>query len=417
MRGDEDKESPNITLVMSSSPSSDANKKATISTPPSSPNLNRVAPKKIQVGTPARHAERKGTFDKFDSFDDTQGSRDDDEKISSISLQEEVERLRTEVDFYRKKYEEMSQSKRQQHKGTTRPRRNSTGKHMSSPQRSSRVSSTIELPEMRTNPNSRTKQSSSKAASSPGPDNDYESDGMEHIDLEAHASGAGLHHRHSDPRHSHTTAPRTSQDDSYSSDDPSLLYDFNDDELNERNGLLSGQNGSARRRESSVPAEEQTFWQSIADRAGWLVGLLVLQSMSSFILARNEVLLQDHVIIVQFLTMLVGAGGNAGNQASVRVIRGLAIGSVTDQNQRQYLKREFHQGFILSLVIGVAGCIRAAIFLTPFMETIAITSSLFMIVIISVVLGALLPLGMRMVGIDPAHSSTTIQVIMVRFKF
>lgn len=69
-------------------------------------------------------------------------------------------------------------------------------------------------------------------------------------------------------------------------------------------------------------------------------------------------------------------------------------------------------GLCLSLVLGTAGCIRAAIFMVPMLETFAITSSLFMIVIISVGLGALLPLGMLKVGIDPAHSSTTIQVIM-----
>jgi hypothetical protein len=61
-----------------------------------------------------------------------------------------------------------------------------------------------------------------------------------------------------------------------------------------------------------------TFCARVQDRAGWLVGLLVLQSMSSFIISRNEALLQSHLVIVQFLTMLVGAGGNAGNQASVR---------------------------------------------------------------------------------------------------
>ena len=69
-------------------------------------------------------------------------------------------------------------------------------------------------------------------------------------------------------------------------------------------------------------------------------------------------------------------------------------------------------GLALSGILGIAGCVRAALFLTPLMETIAITSSLFMIVIISIVLGALLPLAMQLVGIDPAHSSTTIQVFM-----
>lgn len=64
--------------------------------------------------------------------------------------------------------------------------------------------------------------------------------------------------------------------------------------------------------------EASSFWTGVADRAGWLVGLLVLQSLSSFIISRNEMLLQEHLVIVQFLTMLVGAGGNAGNQSSVR---------------------------------------------------------------------------------------------------
>lgn len=69
-------------------------------------------------------------------------------------------------------------------------------------------------------------------------------------------------------------------------------------------------------------------------------------------------------------------------------------------------------GCALSLVLGVAGCIRAAVFMTPWLETIAITTSLFMIVIISIILGAMMPLGMKFIGIDPAHSSTTIQVVM-----
>jgi cation transporter-like permease len=44
----------------------------------------------------------------------------------------------------------------------------------------------------------------------------------------------------------------------------------------------------------------------------------MLQSFSGIILSRNEALLADHPVIIYFLTMLVGAGGNAGNQASVR---------------------------------------------------------------------------------------------------
>jgi hypothetical protein len=61
-----------------------------------------------------------------------------------------------------------------------------------------------------------------------------------------------------------------------------------------------------------------SFGEALRDRAFWLVGLLVLQSLSGIILSRHETLLSQHPVIVYFLTMLVGAGGNAGNQASVR---------------------------------------------------------------------------------------------------
>ena len=110
--------------------------------------------------------------------------------------------------------------------------------------------------------------------------------------------------------------------------------------------------------------------------------------------------------------MLVGAGGNAGNQASVRVIRGLALGTVNQFTQGQFLVREAKMAACLSILLSTAGFLRAIAFRTPLPETIAVTSALFMIVITSVLLGAVLPLGLKRIGIDPAHSSTSIQVIM-----
>jgi len=68
----------------------------------------------------------------------------------------------------------------------------------------------------------------------------------------------------------------------------------------------------------SVVEPSLSFLDAVKDRGSWLVGLLVLQSCSGFILSHNEDLLAHHPTIIYFLTMLVGAGGNAGNQASVR---------------------------------------------------------------------------------------------------
>mmetsp|Transcript_23588 Transcript_23588/g.41862 ORF Transcript_23588/g.41862 Transcript_23588/m.41862 type:complete len:500 (-) Transcript_23588:106-1605(-) len=271
------------------------------------------------------------------------------------------------------------------------------------------------------------------------------------FDLEAHQSAVGLHHRNH--HHSHSENLRknnemlrspmtrstqtlktglTAEDSFSSSNSDTKMFDDDDeddddcDPLESQSLIGGGQNkidhgGNTDRRvlvhqQPRPPGNavhgQLSFCKSVADRAGWLVGLLVFQSLSSFILARNESLLRHHAVIVQFLTMLVGAGGNAGNQASVGVVRGLAVGTIDRSNARAFLKRELAMGLALSIILGLAGFIRAAVFSVPFLEIVAITSSLFMIVVISVVTGALLPLGMQYVGIDPAHSSTTIQVIM-----
>jgi hypothetical protein len=142
----------------------------------------------------------------------------------------------------------------------------------------------------------------------------------------------------------------------------------------------------------------QSFLHSLFDRGGWLCGLLVFQSCSSFILASNQELISAHPAIVFFLTMLVGAGGNAGNQAAVRVskqmllcsqlcihalmriysscttthtkimpyvlsplippddfsqvIRGIAVGALNEHTTSQFIIRELIMAFSLSSMLG-----------------------------------------------------------------
>ena len=63
----------------------------------------------------------------------------------------------------------------------------------------------------------------------------------------------------------------------------------------------------------------------------------------------------------------------------------------------------------LSTILSVAGFCRAIFFKTPFVEAVAVTAALAMIVFSSICLGAVLPIILERIGVDPAHSSTTIQ--------
>lgn len=63
----------------------------------------------------------------------------------------------------------------------------------------------------------------------------------------------------------------------------------------------------------------------------------------------------------------------------------------------------------LSIILSVAGFSRAIFFKTALPEALAVTTALSIIVFSSICLGAILPIFLEWIGVDPAHSSTTIQ--------
>jgi hypothetical protein len=265
------------------------------------------------------------------------GDEDDDEdedpnNNSSLSLEEENERLRQELHKYKVKVALLQgkiSKKQYQHQ------QNNNG----SPPKKSNTSLLLELPVTLRQAAQR------KFCNSP---KDHQSlsteDGQDEIEpnmeLEIHESAAGLHHRSGNGGSTHqqnqnylslktttpskstspktrktTTTDTTASNDSFSSTEFTLEEGL---EVESQEFLLSSSSRSRTQHNAAAEEGDDSFYMALSDRAGWLVGLLVLQSMSSFILARNEALLERHMIIIQFLTMLVGAGGNAGNQASVR---------------------------------------------------------------------------------------------------
>lgn len=164
----------------------------------------------------------------------------------------------------------------------------------------------------------------------------------------------------------------------------------------------------------SQSPEEVSFLRSLLDRSGWLMGLLFFQSLSSYILTQNEATLLRHPSIVYFLTMLVGAGGNVGNQAAVRGIRGLALGTLSKATMPRFLFKEVIMTCALSFVLTLCGFLRVYLFSRglALREGVAIALALFAIVLLAGILGSLLPIAFNSAGIDAAHASTTIQVAM-----
>lgn len=144
------------------------------------------------------------------------------------------------------------------------------------------------------------------------------------------------------------------------------------------------------------------FWH----RCMWLIGLLLMQSISAIVLSRFAALLLAHPNLVYFLTMLVGAGGNAGAQSAVLVVRQLALKLEPEKMEQVCM------GIKISAVLAVIVFLRTVFFGVNSYEVTAIVLALVFIVMVSVILGTLLPLGMDCMGIDPAHSLPVVQVLM-----
>ena len=166
-------------------------------------------------------------------------------------------------------------------------------------------------------------------------------------------------------------------------------------------------------------------------RGTWLLGLLVLQSSSSVVLERYSDLVKDHIEITLFLTMLVGAGGNAGNQSAISVIRGLATGTIqpTFRCALETMWRQTRVGVALASVLSAGGFARVLASRAAFADAgdvaaaasgtdpalvaaIGIATSLFAIVTASTLTGSALPFALAAAGQDPANAGTTIQVCM-----
>lgn len=157
-----------------------------------------------------------------------------------------------------------------------------------------------------------------------------------------------------------------------------------------------------------------TVFEEAYSRGKWLLFLLVLQSCSSFVLSSNEALIQDNVIITLYLTMLVGAGGNAGNQSAIEVITGLATGAI-EYNAESFGKtvsKQLRVGALLGFFLGAGSFARVYVTNRDVIGSFAISTACFSIVVCSTIVGGALPYVLIFCGQEPANAGSSVQVCM-----
>jgi magnesium transporter len=147
----------------------------------------------------------------------------------------------------------------------------------------------------------------------------------------------------------------------------------------------------------------QTF---LRKRAPWLVVLFFGGFMTTYAMRSFAAELAAVTTLSYYLPLLIAAGGNSGAQSSTLIIRALAVGDVESADWWRVLWRETMQGLTLGGMLAVLGMSRAILAGDGAAFAILVGTTIILVVLAGCVIGAMIPLLLHRVRIDPATSST-----------
>ena len=153
---------------------------------------------------------------------------------------------------------------------------------------------------------------------------------------------------------------------------------------------------------TDIETDDSMFAQTKA-RLPWILIGMVGGLANSVILGNFEAGFATNPAMALFIPLIGGTGGNVGIQSSAIVVQGLANGSLDLKNSMKQIWKEMGVSLINALVISLLVFVYNCFRLDPLNPTtIAVSASLFAVVIFASVFGTLVPLMLERFNIDPA---------------
>lgn len=155
-----------------------------------------------------------------------------------------------------------------------------------------------------------------------------------------------------------------------------------------------------------VPAEDSYFktsvWSHAKSRIPWLLILMLSATLTGMISASFEPQIAVIPMLVSFMPMVMGTGGNCGSQSSTLIIRGMAIDEIRLRDFFKVVFKEFRIALICAAVLSVVNSLRVLITYKDPALALVIGLSLIGTVVIAKLVGAMLPMGAKALRLDPA---------------
>jgi magnesium transporter len=154
---------------------------------------------------------------------------------------------------------------------------------------------------------------------------------------------------------------------------------------------------------SERPYLKTSVFTLAKNRLPWLLVLMVSGMFTGGLLGYFQPVYMAFPVLVVFITMLNGTGGNAGSQSSTMVIRGMALGEIRTKDILGVAAREARVGLLVGVGLAVVNYLRMLV-TNPGSPLTALTVSLAILAAVAAakVIGGTLPILVRLCRLDPA---------------
>ncbi|MCI8292993.1 MAG: magnesium transporter [Hespellia sp.] len=165
------------------------------------------------------------------------------------------------------------------------------------------------------------------------------------------------------------------------------------------------------------PSEKSYFETSVFDHAKnripWLLVLMLSATVTGTIITRFEDAFAVIPLLVSFIPMLMDTGGNCGSQSSTLIIRGIALDEIHFKDIFRIIFKEFRISMIVGTILAVANATRIYLMYHSPQLAIVIGFSLIFAIMIAELIGCLLPLCAKRIGLDPALMASPLITTLV----
>jgi magnesium transporter len=137
-------------------------------------------------------------------------------------------------------------------------------------------------------------------------------------------------------------------------------------------------------------------------RGIWLGINLLTAFLAAYVIGFFEDILDQVVALAILITIVPSMGGIAGSQTLTIAIRGLALGQLGSSNYRSLIKKEISVGFLNGLLWALVVASLSIIWFGNFAIGMVIAFALVVNLLAGALAGAVIPVVLRQIGIDPA---------------